>query len=427
MKNFYMPNFRINAGKTVVLLALATVFVFLLCYPVTASEALAGRAPSQSSQDGLLEAVNETTRTALSPLLAMVIKLAIEQANSETVNPLLIILIIFLTLVLLKDVLPVNFIKKPLDAAEELTASFPALLGLVLILPGLMEALSPSVAESVQAMLDSAGPTQVYAASDYGGYDHTPPMHVASDSESSASATAVSTLASMLGQAIVALTGAIIYCAVWLLSNTLTILCLIVPAPLGPVVKSVRLILLGFLHTLSVYSPLCALFFSVIIIVVAFLVSRWAFKLLVWGGIYSFDLLTFSWRRHKPTSEPMAFVTGYGRKVLNVPKRTLGRLSMENGCLIFRYRLFLLFPKAIELPLSNQMVIGRRMTSPLVLQRDEKRLIPLLAFRLSCRTHEELLAQHFGGLEIQEIGLKKWLKGAWAWMDRGVSHLKTYA
>lgn len=356
-------------------------------------------------QTKLSRVLNETVGTAISPLLVMCIKFA-TQTDSRTTKPILIVLCIFLLLTLLKDVLPVSLVKKPLDATEELSSPLPAIMGLLIILPDLIHQFTPAAAESIQTVLNELGPSTAYAAD--------------SANSGAANVSSVSTLAQFLGGVVVSITGTITYCAVWLLSNTLTILCMIVPAALGPVVKSCRLGILGFLYTLNTYYPFLGLIVSIAIIIIAFLVCRWTFNLTVWGGIYSFDLLTLSWRRRKPGVKPIAFITGNGPKELKLAKRTMGRLSVEEGRLVFRYRHFLLLPKKIELPTDHPMVIGQRITAPMLMQRVDERLVPLLSFRLSCRTHEELLAQNFGGLEIAEVGLSKWFKGAWAWLDSSV-------
>ena len=406
MKKITNSTIILGTGKYFVFLVLFMVFGLILSNPVEASNPQ-DNFPANVNEANLAEVLNETVGTAISPLLVIFVKLA-TQSDSEAVNPLLYVCGLLLLLILLKDVLPVSFLKKPLDATEELTSLLPALMGLVFILPQLMDLLTPATAESFQALLDSVGSSQAYAA------DSLEPV-----------TPGVSDLAKWLGGTAVALAGTITYFAVWLLSNTLTILCLLVPAPLGPVVKSGRLAVLGFLYALSTYHPWLTLFFSIAIIIIAFLICRWSFKLTVWGGLYSFDILTLAWRRHKPGPKPMAFITGNGQKVLRIPKRTLGRLTIENGRLIFRYRYFLLLPREVELPPLNQIAIGQRLTSPLILQRIENRLVPLLSFRLSCRTHEELLAQQFGGLDVLKVGLSKWLKGAWSWLDRGFSRLNT--
>jgi hypothetical protein len=408
-----------------------TVFLILVAAFTLVSTPAASSNTGNDAADGLAynpaqvsvtDALNETVKTAISPLLVLFIKLAAHQFRSEPLKvqddvlspalsdsrALLVVVGLFLLLTLFKDCLPVSLLKKPLDAGEVQVAPLLSLLRLALTSPGLIEHLTPAVAQAIQVGLNNIGPAQLYAAVD-----------------PNVAATGVSALAEWLGGMVVAVTGAIVYSTVWLLSNTLTILCLVVPAALGPVVKSGRLALLGFLHTLSVYHPWLALLFSLAILIIAFLISRWAFKLTVWGGLYSFDLLLRTWRKRKPGPEPMAFVTGAGRKKLKTAKRTLGRLSMENGRLIFRYRLFLLFPRKIELPAPEQLALGRRLTAPVLLLRLKDRHIPLLAFRLSSRTHEDLLAQRFGGLEVLEVGLSKWLKGAFSWMDKEASRLKT--
>jgi hypothetical protein len=422
MKKISVPDGHFNFRSMAVLVILVIAFSVILSRPAASASQLGDPPAESTSRAALTGAVNETIETALSPLLVTFLKLAASQVAPGTGQaeegllspallhngPLLMVVGLGLLLTLFKDVLPVSLVKKPGDATEVATSPVPALMGLALILPGLIEHLTPPAAEAFQAMLNSIGPSQAYAAAD-----------------PNLAFPGVSALAEWLGAVLAAVAGAIVYAAVWLLSNTLTILCLVVPAPLGPVVKSGRLSLLAMLHTLNLYHPGLALLLSALIILIAFLISRWAFKLTVWGMLYSFDLLTRAWRKREPGPEPTAFITGEGRKVLKIAKRTLGHLTVENGRLLFRYRYFLLFPRQKELPPSERLALGRRLTTPVILLRAEDRLVPLLAFRLSSRTHEELLARRFGGLEVVEVGLSKWLKGACSWMDRGVSRLRT--
>jgi len=424
MNRIYQPGFQAKFKKAAMFLTLMMVFVF--SQPAAFSSPVDGGAGlSNSFQDSMAEATSETVKAAISPLLVLFVNLASRQVQIETADDkdgalhsevikrrfLLAVVGAVLLLIFLKDglsVTPLSPIKKAGDAVEAQAAPLAGLVGLAAILPGLISQFAPDAALTVQGLLNSFGPARAYAALD-------PDMAVSG----------FSALAGWLGGAAVTVASTIVYSAVWLVSNSLIVLCLVVPAPLGLAVKSFRLALLGFLHALSLFHPGLALIFSILIIIIAFFLYRWTFKLTVWSLFFSFDLLTRGWQKHKPGREPAAFIASGGRKALKLGKRTYGRLSLENGRLFFRYRLFLFFPRKVELPPLDRLVLGRRLLGPVLLMRD--RHVGLLTFRLSCRTHEESLAQQLGGLEVLEVGLGKWLKGAWSSLEGGFSRFKAKA
>jgi len=427
MNKAYNPGFHFTLKNVAVFLTLVMVFSLMFSQPSAISKPLdeaVDHLSEASSQDQLAEATNEVVKTAINPLLVMFVKLATHQIKLESADNMdeslrseinlrrffLVVLGSFLLSIFLKEglsVTPLSLIKKAGDAAEAQSSPLLALLGLASLLPGVIEHLTPGTTAIIQSMFNSFNPAQAYASAE-------PELAISG----------FSTLSTWLGGAVVTVVSTIVYSAVWLISNAFIVLCLILPAPLGPVVKSCRLALIGALHTLSLYHPWLALVLSLAIIIFAFMLCRWSFKLTVWSLLYSFDFLTRRWRKHAPGLEPVAFISAGGRKKLKIGKRTYGRLIMENGRLFFRYRIFLLFPKKVELPSSDRLVLGRRLLGPVLLMRVEKRLVSLLTFRLSCRTHEELLARQLGGLEILEVGLSKWLKGAWSGMNKDVSPLK---
>jgi len=428
MNKIYRPGVQSKFKKAAIFLVM--VFSLILSQPAAFSSPAggeAGEASKNSFQDSMAEATSETVKAAISPLLVLFVNMASRQVQIETADDkdgaghsevikrrfLLAAVGIVLLLIFLKDglsVTPLSPVKKAGDAVEAQAAPLAGLVGLAAILPGLISQFAPEAAVTVQGLINGIGPARAYAALE-------PDM----------AAAGFSAVAEWLGGAAVTVASTIVYSAVWLVSNSLIVLCLVVPAPLGLAVKSFRLTLLGFLHTLSLLHPWLALFFSIFIIIIAFSLYRWTFKLTVWSLFFSFDLLTRGWRKHKPGREPAAFIASGGRKALKLGQRTYGRLSLENGRLFFRYRRFLVFPKKVELPPLDRLVLGRRLLGPVLLMRVESRHVGLLAFRLSCRTHEESLARQLGGLEVLEVGLGKWLRGAWSGLEGGFPRFKADA
>ncbi|MDR1873033.1 MAG: hypothetical protein LBS60_14125 [Deltaproteobacteria bacterium] len=304
-----------------------------------------------------------------------------------------------LLLFLSKDFLPFEPLQKLLAAAEEGVMGLWGLLAYALSVPGLASIIKPTAQEALNVVgpwfFTAAAQASDYSAGgEYGG------------------------AAGLLA----AFCGTIVYWVIWCVSNSINVLCLLAPSLAAPVLKGFRALLTGTILGLGAIHPLLGLLASIIVIVISIVLVRWSFKLTVWGLLFSFDLVFRRWRKPDPPSDAIwAFASGRAKKTLKIPKRTFGRLVLADDGLFFYYRRFLLFKTRVTV--DGPYAIGHRLTAPtLAIPNGQGGYSQLFSFRLSLKGHEEFLKRALGASSIEEMGILKGTKKAWAWLRDLVSH-----
>jgi len=156
---------------------------------------------------------------------------------------------------------------------------------------------------------------------------------------------------------------------------------------------------------------------SAVIVVIAYFTAGWAFRLMVFGSVFSWDFLTFRRRRFNLLADGNKLFTG--GKFDGVPARTYGRLFQgADGGLTLRYRPWLVLPeRAVPVPREG-LVVGRGVFYSEVLGHDPKsdqnRVLLLLPPRYL--GHEELFARTYHLSGTCEVGLRR----AWSWIREGL-------
>jgi hypothetical protein len=190
---------------------------------------------------------------------------------------------------------------------------------------------------------------------------------------------------------------------------------LILLSPWGVVdaaLKSFRTFLLGLVTVTHFINPWAGLVLSLIIILLAYLLAGWSFRLTTCGTIYVWDFITG--RKHRFSPKPDGNWMFTGRKLNKVPVRTYGRLlRAPNGELNFVYRRWLFFgkPQTLVLP-AGQYAVGRGAIYSEVLLVEGEKEKTMLSLPPRYRTHEEELARVYGLLGVRPIGLRK----MWRWL-----------
>lgn len=343
--------------------------------------------------------VTQITGVAMSPLLGLGAVGAWEYFRTEDsanlawyAKPVFWMSALFLVvLVAAKDVLgaaiPAGW-KKPLDIADTLENKLTGLLATGAFVPIAVDQISKFLAggggQSAQVLTGADGST--IAAIDWSPF---------------------------LTVAMVPLTAAV-FLAVWLLSHAINVLILI--SPFGPVdaaLKAARTSVMGGLAAVSAFNPWLAAICSGVIIIVALLLAGWAFRLTVFGTVFSWDFLTF--RTFRNSVEPRSNRAFAGRKLPSVPNRSLGRLEIaEDGAVVFRWRPWLVLPaRTVALP-TGDTVVGKGLFHPILTRVEGALEKPshLISFPPRHRGHEEELMRVYRAREVREVGLMR----GWALM-----------
>jgi hypothetical protein len=202
--------------------------------------------------------------------------------------------------------------------------------------------------------------------------------------------------------------GLAVFAVVWMASHAINVLILLSPwGAIDAVLKAARTAVLGLLTLTATLDPKIAAIGSLIVIVIAWLIAGWAFRLTIFGSLFCWDFFTL--RKKRFTPQPTTNRLFSGGKLKGVPIRTYGNLlnQPENGRLVFTYKPWLVLPqRTAEVTLTAPYVAKGLFFSSI---SDGAYTLFLLPPRY--RDHEEEIAQIYkleGG--VKDAGLLK----AWA-------------
>jgi len=210
----------------------------------------------------------------------------------------------------------------------------------------------------------------------------------------------------------------VVFGVVWLASHAINVLILLSPwGAIDATLKGLRTSLLGLVTATAWIDPVVGATLSVVIILTAYLMAGWAFRLTVLGSVFCWDFFTIRRKRFKLLADGnKVFTTD---KIKGVPQRTYGRLQQAaDGTLTLKYRPWLMLPaREVAVPREG-LVVGRGVFYSEVLGHDAKSdgSRPLLLLPPRYLGHEELFARTYHIPGTCEVGLRK----AWSWLKEAV-------
>lgn len=155
--------------------------------------------------------------------------------------------------------------------------------------------------------------------------------------------------------------GVAMFAIVWMASHAITVLILLSPwGAIDAALKTARTGLLGLLTITATLNPWVGALLSVVVIIVAYFVAGWSFRLTVFGSIFCWDFLTVRRSRFKPMENANKMFSG--GNLPGIPVRTYGRLLRDpDGSYSFNYRPWLvLAPRTKPLVLVGQsLAVGQ--------------------------------------------------------------------
>jgi hypothetical protein len=194
---------------------------------------------------------------------------------------------------------------------------------------------------------------------------------------------------------------------VWMASHAINVLILLSPwGVIDAGLKAARMGLLGLLILTAAINPWAGAGLSLVVMIVAWLVAGWAFRLTHFGTAFCWDFLTLRRRRFVPKENRNALFAG--GNLPTVPPRTYGRLVRRSfGGLEFVYHPWLFLPvKVANVPTDKSaLAVGRGLffSSVVAGERDTLFLLPP-----RYHGHEETVVgvyQMGGG--VRDAGLRK--------------------
>lgn len=196
--------------------------------------------------------------------------------------------------------------KKPLDVLETLENKLSGLVAAGAVVPLTMSALSKMIVgsqASVQAEMGATGLAMLpLGAADF----------------------------SWLLNILTVPFGIAMFAVVWMASHAINVLILLSPwGAIDAALKSARTALLGVLTITATFNPWLSATLSIVVIIVAYFVAGWAFRLTVFGTIFSWDFLTMRHSRFRVQENDNRVFAGGNLK--GVPVRSYGRLTLCEG------------------------------------------------------------------------------------------------
>lgn len=217
----------------------------------------------------------------------------------------------------------------------------------------------------------------------------------------------------LLNLALVPLSVAV-FVVVWLASHAITVLILLSPwGAVDAVLKSARTALLSLVTATAYIDPVVGATLSVVIIIVAYFVAGWAFRLTTFGSVFCWDFFTMRRKRFQLKADNNKVFTA--REIEGVPVRTYGRLHQgADDQLTLNFRPWLVLPeRSVPVPREG-LVVGRGVFYSEVLGYEKAADKPTTLLLLPPRYlgHEELFARTYHISGTCDVGLRK----AWSWL-----------
>jgi hypothetical protein len=226
---------------------------------------------------------------------------------------------------------------------------------------------------------------------------------------------------SWLGNLITVPVAMLIFVFVFLLGHSIQVLIILSPfTTVDTALKSARLALLASVPATSYINPWFGALWALIIILVAYLVAGWTFRLSHFGTVFVWDY--FTRRRIRFVPDKIENKLFLARAVNKVPIRTYGKLSRDkDGKLILKYRPWLVLPSRIlELP-EGRYEAGRGIFYSEILRVEGEDVKTMILLPPRYLGHEGQIADIYKFAGTRDVGLRaawSWLRGAFGFRPR---------
>ena len=201
---------------------------------------------------------------------------------------------------------------------------------------------------------------------------------------------------------------------VFLASNAINILILLSPfTTLDAALKGFRLLVLASVAGTAFLNPWVGAAWSLVIIVIAYFIAGWSFRLSHFGTLFVWDFVTL--RSHRFTPAPQANKVFLSRQTEKAPARSYGRLYREQGSLVLKYRPWLVLPERTQSLPSGDYAVGHGLIYSEISRMDGENLRPAILLPPRYRGHEEKLSEIYQLAGVREVGIRammRWLRQA---------------
>ncbi len=211
------------------------------------------------------------------------------------------------------------------------------------------------------------------------------------------------------------------FVVVWMVSHVVNVLIIISPfTTVDAALKSFRLFMLSTVAGTAFVDPYFGAVWSVLIVLICWLLAGWAFRLMTFGAVFTWDMVSFRSRRFQVNAGANRVFTA--SRLEKAPIRTYGTLSRgPSGELILSYRPWLVLPRrAVTLP-PGKYAVGRGLFYSEIVRIEGEDTVPAVTLPPRFRSHEEELSSIYLLAGVQDIGVLKGMKAVWNWMTGKVT------
>ena len=206
------------------------------------------------------------------------------------------------------------------------------------------------------------------------------------------------------------------FVVVWMVSHVINVLIIVSPfTTVDAALKSFRLFMLSTVAGTAFVNPYVGAAWSLVIVLVCFFLAGWAFRLLTFGTVFTWDMISFRSNRFKVHPDANSVFTAC--EVGETPIRTYGKLSRgPQGELVLSYRPWLFLPRrTLTFPRGNYAV-GRGLFYSEIIKVEGEDLSATMTLPPRFRSHEEELSSIYKLDGVQDVGVVRGLKAVWNWM-----------
>ncbi len=316
-------------------------------------------------------------------------------------GPLLAILVFFILKDLTKTVLPIpKPMLVPLDALEAIENKLSGLLALPIVV-SLVSRIEQRNFTALFQKLEAPFTSIAYAGESISEIASTNPL-------------------ATVKIVLLAIFISLCFCLVWLVSHSINVLILLCPfSTVDFLLKMFRSSVIVVLISSSLINPYLGLSVALFIIVFAYFLAGRSFRFMVFGSLFSFDILLRRSNKYDPDASKIGAFAG--KNLPRVPSMSYGTLKREDKSVLkFTYRPWLMFPsRTVKVEEKNgSCQIGKGTLSPIVSKPKKNKNSYLTYFRLrpKYKTNEKSVAENLGITSIRDVSIGKGIKEGWKWL-----------
>lgn len=208
------------------------------------------------------------------------------------------------------------------------------------------------------------------------------------------------------------------FVVVWMVSHVINVLIIISPfTTVDAALKAVRLFFLTTVAGTAFVNPYVGAIWSLVLILVCWLLAGWSFRLMIFGTVFTWDLISFRQARFKVAPDANWVFTAQAAG--KAPIRSYGKLTRSaNGELVLNYRPWLFLPRrTLTLPAGHYAVGRGLFYSEIVCVEDADTTTSVVTLPPRYRSHEEELSSVYSLGGVQEIGVLRGFKALWSWLQ----------